>query len=250
MLVAIVCPLLGQDKDIDVFESKVEQQIEKRIIKEAQEAAANRPLTAGLIVIVEFIEVEMMDFSDWLLENPITTDATPLRKEVQKWVKGGSAEIIETLVVAARSGQRAKIEAISEVIYPTEYDPPGGAAAKEGEEKETIELLPPCPTAFETRNVGATLEVDPVVGQDGTIDLNLAPEIVQAGENSRFVTMLGDTEMIVEMPNFLTSKVTTQVSLRPGDYSFLGTSELGIPQLENADHPILLMFVRCDISGF
>ena len=36
------------------------------------------------------------------------------------------------------------------------------------------------PTAFETRNVGVALEVDPVVGADGfPIDLNIAPEIVE-----------------------------------------------------------------------
>ena len=41
-------------------------------------------------------------------------------------------------------------------------------------------VTPTTPTAFETRNTGVTLEVEPVVGPDGvTIDLNLVPQVVE-----------------------------------------------------------------------
>lgn len=239
--------------EVEEFEKKVKQQIEKRIVKEAKEAAAGVPLPPGLVIIVEFIEVEQADFCDWLLENPVTTDATPLRMEVQEWVRAGKAKIFDTAVVHARSGQRAKVEAIRESVYPTEYDPPGAAAMGiegKNEKGEVVELIPPNAAAFETRNVGTTLEVDPVLGADGeTVDLNLAPEIVQADENSEHITVLGDTEMVVTMPRFLTSKVTTQVAVRAGDYAFLGSSRLGKPGLRDAEDPILLFFVRCDVSG-
>lgn len=239
----------AQDKKLENFEKKVSEQIEKRIIQEAREAAAAEPLPEGLMIICEFIEVEHVDFSDWLLENPITTDATPLRLEVQKWVKDGKGKIVHSAIVHARSGQRAKTEAIHEWIYPTEYDPPEistqGGSGIAGEN-----VTPANPTAFETRNVGVTLEVDPVVGADRqVIDLNLAPEIVMADENSEHGSRLGDLESVVEMPRFLASKITTQVSVRPGDYSFLGTSKLGKTQLQDAEDPILLFFVRCDLSG-
>ncbi|MCB1079068.1 MAG: type II and III secretion system protein, partial [Verrucomicrobiae bacterium] len=87
--------------------------------------------------------------------------------------------------VLARSGQRAKIEVIREFIYPTEYDPPeipnqigggisvGGGAG--GGATSGFPVTPATPAAFETRNTGITLEVDPVIGGDNfTIDLNLA----------------------------------------------------------------------------
>ncbi len=235
--------------DVKGFEEKVKKQIEQRIVKEAKEKAENQALPSGVHVIVEFIEVEAMDFSDWLLENPLTSDATDLRKEVQVWVKAGNGKIIETMVVAARSGQRAKTEAIKEWIYPTEYDPPVPATIEAAGDKDYAEMIPANPTAFETRNVGFTLEVDPVIGNDGTIDLNLAPEVVIADEPSLHTTKLGDTESTVEMPRFMASKVTTQVSIRNGDYAFLGTSRLGITKLGDAKDPILLMFVRCDATG-
>tara|TARA_R110000850_G_scaffold204570_12_gene330793 strand:+ start:200 stop:976 length:777 start_codon:yes stop_codon:yes gene_type:complete len=243
------CAVVLAEKDpIDEFESRVEEQIDDRIVKEAK-AAAGQFLPDGLVITVEFIEVELMDFSDWMLENPIMTDATPLRREVQVWVKAGKGKIVESMTVHARSGQRAKVESVHEVIYPTEYDPPTGAAT--AQDGENVKLVPPSAVAFETRNVGTTFEVDPVVGADGdVVDLNLAPEIVQMGENTQHVTTLGDVEMTVDTPHFMTSKVTTQVSVRPGDYSFLGTSRLGIPELPDADDPILLMFIRCDVSGY
>ena len=80
----LVCLIIGtlleaQDNPVAEFEKKVEQQIEKRIVKEAKAKTEAAPLPTGLIIICEFIEVEAMGFSDWLLENPIATDATPLR---------------------------------------------------------------------------------------------------------------------------------------------------------------------------
>src|SRR5256885_8461855 len=44
-------------------------------------------------------------------------------------------------------------------------------------------VTPTTPNAFDTRNTGVTLEIEPVVGPDGvTIDLNLVPQIVRSEE--------------------------------------------------------------------
>lgn len=80
-------------------------------------------LPSQVHVIVEMIEVEHDDFSDWIQENPLKSDATDFRTSVQAWVKAKRAKVRETMVTLARSGQRAKTEAITEVIYPTEFDP-------------------------------------------------------------------------------------------------------------------------------
>ena len=98
-------------------------------------------------------------------------------------------DLLSAPSVMARSGQRAKVEVIREFIYPTEYDPPeipnqiggtvGGIGAGGGV-GGGFPVTPANPTAFETRNTGVTLEVDPVIGADNfTIDLNLAPEVVE-----------------------------------------------------------------------
>ena len=247
VMLGITLPGYTQKKEIEEFEKQVEEKIAKRLVEEAKAKADGQPLTPGILIICEFIEVEMKDFSSWILENPIKTDATPLREEVQSWIEAEKAVVAETLVVSARSGQRAKVEAVEEYIYATEYDAPNGAAkAADG---ETVEVIPPNGAAFETRNVGATLEVDPIIGQDGTIDLNLAPEIVTVGEQYEVVTQIGDNEMIVRMPRFHATKATTQLTLHPGDYGLVGTSRLGLNKLPDAKDAIILIFVRCDVSG-
>jgi general secretion pathway protein D len=159
-------------------------------------------------------------------------------------------DLLSAPSVMARSGQRAKIEVIREFIYPTEYDPPeipnqfggtglviggggGGGTASSG----GFPVTPATPTAFETRNTGVTLEVDPVLGADEfTIDLNLAPEVVEfdgfinygSPIQTNSVNRLGQnvpviiTENRIEMPIFNTRKVTTQVTIWDGQTVALG----------------------------
>lgn len=154
--------------------------------------------------------------------------------------------------IVTRSGQRAKIEIIREFIYPTEFDPPeipqefgsisndgggGFPAGGGGASTNSFPVTPTTPTAFETRNVGVTLEVDPVVGSDGfTIDLNIAPEVVEfegfvnygspittggtdANGNPTQVVL---TENKIEQPIFASRKVSTAVTIWDGQTVAIG----------------------------
>ena len=95
------------------------------------------------------------------------------------------ADVMVKPSTISRSGERSKIEIIREFIYPTEYEPPevgqvnnnnGGGGGGGGGGNVT----PATPTAFETRNVGVTLEVEPTVGPDRKfIELSLKPEMVE-----------------------------------------------------------------------
>lgn len=153
-------------------------------------------------------------------------------------------DLLSAPSVMARSGQRAKIEVIREFIYPTEYDPPeipnefgSTATLVPGQSQGAFPVTPATPTAFETRNTGVTLEVDPVLGADEfTIDLNLAPEVVEfdgfinygspiqttASNPLGFTDTVVITENRIEMPVFNTRKVTTQVTIWDGQTVALG----------------------------
>ncbi len=142
--------------------------------------------------------------------------------------------------VMARSGNRAKIEVIREFIYPTEYDPPeipnqiGGGGGGTGTTVVTaFPVTPATPTAFEVRNTGVTLEVDPVLGADNyTIDLNLAPEVVEFDGFINYGTPINTADFFgnpveltsnrILMPVFNTRKVTTQVTIWDGQTVALG----------------------------
>ncbi|MDG1357577.1 MAG: hypothetical protein P8P36_05235 [Akkermansiaceae bacterium] len=88
-----------------------------------------------------------------------------------------AADIMVKPSTITRSGERSTIEVIREFIYPTEYEPPelpqqiGGIVASLNGDGDTggggTEIFPvtsATPTGFETRNVGVTLKVEPVVG--------------------------------------------------------------------------------------
>jgi general secretion pathway protein D len=144
--------------------------------------------------------------------------------------------------VTTRSGQRAKVEVIREFIYPTEFEPPeipqdfggGGSLFGGGGVGQTgggFPVTPTTPTAFETRNTGVTLEVEPTLGADGyTIDLTLAPEVVEfegfvnygSPIQTSAVDALGNpttiilTENRIEQPVFSSRKLSTSVTIWDG----------------------------------
>jgi len=146
--------------------------------------------------------------------------------------------------VMAKSGQKAKIEIIREFIYPTEYEPPelpnsvgatggtgGGIVGGLGGGSGMFPVTPATPTAFETRNTGVTLEIEPNVGDnDFVIELRFVPEIVEfegfinygSPIQSPSTDILGNpvtvtiTENRIEMPVFSTRKVDTSLTIYDG----------------------------------
>ncbi|MFN2476917.1 MAG: Amuc_1098 family type IV pilus outer membrane protein [Chthoniobacterales bacterium] len=160
--------------------------------------------------------------------------------------------------VTTKSGQRAVIEIVREFRYPTQFQPPQipqtVGSVRTGDSTvgdliplggtSTVPITPTTPTAFETRNTGVTLEVEPVVGPDGvTIDLNLVPQVVEfegfinygspilSPSTSLFNSITGGlistpqnviTPNIINQPIFSTRKVTTSVSIWDGQTVVLG----------------------------
>jgi general secretion pathway protein D len=151
-------------------------------------------------------------------------------------------DLLSAPKVTTKSGQRAVIEIVREFRYPTQFTPPQVPNITGGGSGTTIALsavTPTTPTAFETRNTGVTLEVEPVVGPDGTtIDLNLVPQVVEFegfinygspifGINPSFISGVVNsqvllTENVINQPIFSTRKVTTSVSVYDGATVVLG----------------------------
>jgi general secretion pathway protein D len=151
--------------------------------------------------------------------------------------------------LTTKSGQRAVIEVVREFRYPTQFQPPQipqtvGSTNGQAGGTTSVPITPTTPTAFETRNTGVTLEVEPVVGPDGiTIDLNLVPQVVEfegfinygspifASGGSFLNTVTGGvvsappqllTANVINQPIFSSRKVTTSVSVWDGQTVVLG----------------------------
>lgn len=158
------------------------------------------------------------------------------------------ADLLTTPSTVVRPGQRSKIEAYREFIYPTEYDPPeipqsvnqggngtvnidpitGLPSFGQNAGGQTFPVTPSHPTAFEMRPVGTTLEVEPVIGEDGiSVNLNLSPEIVRfegfLNYGSPITTgtdILTSNEIL--MPVFNTIKESTNVTVYDGANVVIG----------------------------
>jgi general secretion pathway protein D len=154
------------------------------------------------------------------------------------------ADVMTAPSIMARSGQKAKIEIIREFIYPTEYEPPqipqqfgggigggGGFGGGGGGGGGNAPVTPANPTAFETRNTGVTMEIEPILSANNSvIDLTFAPEIVEfegfinygspiqspsadALGNPTTVTL---TDNRIEMPVFSVRRVNTSLQIYDG----------------------------------
>jgi len=193
--------------------------------------------------------------------------------------KKGIDTIVAPLLVA-RSGQRSKVEVVREFPYPIEFDPPEipetiGAVEDiaPDEEEEAVgdgdpeieqelpsssPIIPTTPTTFEIRNVGFTLEVEPIVGENNRlIELNLAPEFVRFEgfidygspiENAIIATNINRNENTyastnhglytidnpILQPIFRSNQVNTSVNVYDGQtVVFAGTMDAVVKKLED-----------------
>lgn len=159
-------------------------------------------------------------------------------------------DLLSAPSVTTKSGQRAVIEIVREFRYPTQFQPPqipqtvGSINGTTSSGSASVPVTPTTPTAFETRNTGVTLEVEPVVGPDGvTIDLNLVPQVVEFegfinygspilapasfSINPITLTIVSSpqsiiTPNVINQPIFSSRKVTTSVSVWDGQTVVLG----------------------------
>ncbi|CAN5292536.1 hypothetical protein BH23VER1_BH23VER1_28600 [soil metagenome] len=157
--------------------------------------------------------------------------------------KSGS-DIAMSPSVVTRSGQRAIIEVVREFIYPIEFDPPEipqnfgitatltiisvlGSSTSGG--PGAIPATPATPTAFETRRLGTSLEVEPVIDPSGVlISLNLVPEFdefegfIDYGEPIRGIGNTIVTENRILQPVFRTIRENVTVDVFDGQTVVIG----------------------------
>ena len=153
----------------------------------------------------KFISVCFETFSVELAEATSLHRSQPndsaLYKELSARVAKGKAKREGFAVVRARSGNRASMKATSEFTYPVSYLPsigaqPSSAAATPSNPTgpapasatSTAPAGPlPLPAAFETRDVGFTLEIEPIIGgDDKIIDLWIRPVFVSLADRSKW----------------------------------------------------------------
>lgn len=136
-------------------------------------------------------------------------------------------------MVVTGSGQRAVSEVTEEKRYPTEFGPlpaPGGSkGGKAPEQNLDVDADISLPTAFETRNLGVTLEVEATVSENGDwIALSVGPQrVALLGFDSYDAVKTQDGRVgKVDQPRFFSTRTTTAVRLRNGQLCLLAVNKL------------------------
>jgi len=192
----------------------------------AQSVAARNVFTS-----IETWALSQSDFSAYL-EEPASNVARYERLEAL--ARSGKAKLTNLIALNTKSGQRGVVECIDEVRYPTEFAPP----ARAGEAAY--------PTAFETRNTGETLELEPIVSRDGKIEVNLVPQTV------RFEGFLDWSPEAKAVPTglaqFRTERFTTSVQVTSGQPVFLSTATPRLPDENPGPKPIRVRVIRTSVQ--
>ena len=205
---------------------------------------------ANIRVIAEYIEAPHELVSEVMVSEH--ADSGPkLHARMRALVKEKKARIMETGIVTARSGEKALVESVAEYIFPSEYSPPGlpCGGSPPPLPKEKHGGRPGWPTAFETRNVGVTLEVEPTVEiHNKAIDLRIVPELV---ELLRLETCMEHRDQwgdgSIRMPTFGTLRMNTSNPLVPPPFGFVG---LLTPHKKDGGRDFtrkIMLFVRVDV---
>ena len=207
--------------------------------------AANEAPAMNVRVEVQMVSVPLAKALELL---PNLRDAGSIDgafSQIQKMIVQGEASLIAWPEVTTKRGQRAVTEDIVEVRYPTGLDPankpaPEAPQSSEPQNGKPVDQGLTAPSAFETRNLGATLEVEPVLSPDAqSIDVNLVPQHVGLlgfrnpfGGKDAHGNDPGSAQ-----PQFYTAKTTTNLTVQNGQRVLLASFRLREP----ADH--LLFFI-------
>jgi hypothetical protein len=206
-------------------------------------------------VQVEHVEMAHKDLTRLLMEDKAdTADASALRMKVRELVEKDVAKVLDTQVVVGRSGQKSQTVSREELIYPTEF------TLESMDEKITERMKqaisspfpsnPATPTAFETRNLGSSLESEPTLDSDGhIIDLRFLSELTwHTGDTiwSESKDALGNSHKIA-MPDFYTMETNTSVTCIAGQYHLVGVlSPRNAEGKLDSDRKVMV-FVKCDV---
>jgi len=165
---------------------------------------------SNIITLIEHIIIPSEFLNEWELNNDTRSITYDIARE---WVESGKAEIEHSTLLMQRSGQKASINSISELIYPTEFYKQGLNAW-------------PVPTAFEIRNLGYLTELEVVVGSDKKLDSRSLNEYITFIESKSSHALIEKTRHPEDMfhPHLSSHRVPSNIKLIDGQMTLIGRS--------------------------
>lgn len=176
----------------------------------------------GFTLTLEVFSVPMAKFAE-IKRSKLKGDAS--YQALLKEVKEGRGTQDKLLEVRTVSGETVTVEQVREYTYPTEYEPAEvGDLPKnlpEGFKDFDKFVTPALPTAFDTKNLGDTVEVTLSRNEEN-------PEAIGGRLTFSHVSLdgmvaWGEKESEVEMPKFSAQKINSAVNLKVNELLLLGS---------------------------
>lgn len=144
------------------------------------------------------------------------------REQIVALIAKREAELVDWPILTTKSGQRTVSENVHQVRYATEFSI-AGCMPETGQEKETAEkrINPKgcgIPQGFESRDIGVTFDVEPLVQPDGRhVDVQFASSHTTLLGWSKVTFENGAKDRVtVEQPEFQMLKSSTNISVPSG----------------------------------
>lgn len=195
-------------------------------------------------VSAKLIRVDHGVFSNWLKEAELKEVPKIAWAAAQDWQKEGKAEVSTSLTSSNSAGSSNTIQSIEEVIYPTEWVRGQRVPGINGKPSQLESSLA---TAFDTRNVGCTLQTEVITDPKGAI-LQIVLERVAEGGKSVHNRILRDGEWKTDVtfPVFSSNVWKTEIRVKRGEWILIGSgSDIDAKGRLDPNHSVLA-FVRVE----
>lgn len=173
---------------------------------------------------------------------------------VQQMIEQGQIESLASLVVKGRPGGKLIAETVEAMRYATEFDPPQVPDKLPHENAlEVLKAWPVVgvtPTAFETRNVGQTLEMEASLSGDGNwLDVKVVPQHVRFLRWAKIDAgrLPNGERLSIEQPYFHTMKNNLELRLHNGQRVLLGVHKL--PEPDQKFYELFVLHVKATKPG-
>jgi hypothetical protein len=156
-----------------------------------------------------------------------------MQKKIIEMIAKKEAELVDCQTIITKTGQRSVATNTRAILYASEYSPMDDPANEAVKPFSSFCANPSTPTAFESREVGITLELEPTLQEDGQhVELQLeAKHIALLGWSKIAVDIDtgkrgGKRHVTVEQPEFQTLKMSTNIVTTNGGSVLLGVHKL------------------------
>ena len=196
--------------------------------------------SSDLLVRYEVFSIDLETAAAMRRERPVDGK---FYADLVSLVEKGDADQQSLIVLRCASGQKATTGGVNRETYPTEWDPqPAGTLPGAQGENPPKVVVPVRAEAFENRDAGEELEVEPIRGENSKhIELKLIATHTSLAER----TPWGKDTSLTEMPLFETQRVTTNAHLTEGEPFLLSTMN---PPPGSKVHPGRIWFAFATVS--